>query len=254
MGGLLLKDPGPLRKSLYADAPVTPLQPQEVEAHPEHRALLASTQIILPVPVPYKGTPVFHSDEQFAKTQREAALLADQTPLGLNTPYRPGFKPGNTLNRIPPPGWAGKKPEVLASVTPVRPNRDVKVQYRDAIASIESRGSGDYGAVGPKHKTLGRALGRYQMMEGNIGSWSQEALGRELTVEQFLNSPKAQDIIFDHVFSGYVEEHGSPEAAAQAWFAGPGGVGKTGRKDVLGTSVGEYGREFQVELDRLNGK
>lgn len=115
--------------------------------------------------------------------------------------------------------------------------------YRDAIASIESKGSGDYGAVGPTNAKMGRALGRYQIMEANIGPWSREALGREVSAEEFMKNPQIQDAIFDHRFGQYVNKYG-PEGAAQAWFAGPGGVGKTDRKDVLGTTVGDYGSKF----------
>lgn len=119
--------------------------------------------------------------------------------------------------------------------------------YRDAIASIESAGSGDYSAVGPTHPKMGRALGRYQVMEANIGPWSKEALGKEVTPDEFLADPKLQDAVFDHVFKGYVDKYG-PEGAAQAWFAGPGGVGKVDRQDSLGTNVGEYGQKFLKAL------
>lgn len=119
--------------------------------------------------------------------------------------------------------------------------------FRDAIASIESAGSGDYAAVGPTHSKLGRALGRYQIMEANIGPWSREALGREVTPAEFMANPQIQDAIFDHKFGTYVDQFG-PEGAAQAWFAGPGGVGKTNRKDVLGTDVGSYGQKFMSAL------
>ncbi|WP_245410236.1 hypothetical protein [Falsochrobactrum shanghaiense] len=119
--------------------------------------------------------------------------------------------------------------------------------YRDAIASIESRGSGDYAAVGPRHPKMGRALGRYQIMEANIGPWSQEALGRTVTPAEFMSDPAIQDAVFDHRFGQYVGQFG-PEGAAQAWFAGPGGVGKTNRKDVLGTDVGTYGQRFTKAL------
>jgi hypothetical protein len=119
--------------------------------------------------------------------------------------------------------------------------------YRNAIAGIESAGSGDYSAVGPTNPKLGRALGRYQVMEGNLPSWSQEALGRTVTPEQFLADPKLQDSIFDHKFGSYVQQFG-PEGAAQAWFAGPGGVGKVNRKDALGTDVGSYGQKFMSAL------
>ncbi|APY13161.1 MULTISPECIES: hypothetical protein [unclassified Brucella] len=122
-----------------------------------------------------------------------------------------------------------------------------KAARRDAIASIESRGSGDYAAIGPRHPTMGRALGRYQVMEANIGPWSKAALGREVTVDEFIKNPDIQDAIFDHKFDGYVNQFGL-EGAAQAWFAGPGGVGKTNRHDSLGTDVGSYGQRFLAAL------
>lgn len=119
--------------------------------------------------------------------------------------------------------------------------------YRDAIASIESKGSGDYSAVGPTHPKMGRALGRYQVMESNIGPWSKAALGREVTPDEFLANPQIQDQIFDSQFKGYVDKYG-PEGAAQAWFGGPGGVGKLDRKDSLGTSIAAYTDKFKNAL------
>lgn len=121
---------------------------------------------------------------------------------------------------------------------------DPLARYRAAIAQIESAGSGGYAAVGPTHPRMGRALGKYQVMEANVGPWSREALGREITADDFLANPQYQDAIFNHRFGGYVERFG-PEGAAQAWFAGPGGVGRTERRDSLGTSVGEYTRKFR---------
>lgn len=124
--------------------------------------------------------------------------------------------------------------------------------YRNAIKSIESAGSGDYAAVGPAHPQLGRALGAYQVMEANVGPWSKEVFGKEMTPEQFLANPKAQDAIFDRKFGGYVQKFGSPEKAAQAWFAGEGGVG-TDRQDSLGTSVPEYSQKFAQALGGGSG-
>lgn len=126
------------------------------------------------------------------------------------------------------------------------------VAYRNAIKSIESAGSGDYAAVGPTHPQLGRALGAYGVMEANIGPWSKEVFGREMTPEQFLANPKAQDAIFDRKFGGYVQKYGSPEKAAQAWFAGEGGIG-TDREDSLGTSVPEYAQKFAQALGGGSG-
>lgn len=116
--------------------------------------------------------------------------------------------------------------------------------YRDAIASIESAGSGDYAAVGPTHPKMGRALGRYQVMESNIGPWSEAALGRQVSADEFMSNPEIQDKIFDHQFGQYVAKYG-PEGAAQAWFGGPGGVGKLNRKDSLGTTIAGYTDKFR---------
>jgi len=60
------------------------------------------------------------------------------------------------------------------------------------ISSVES--GGRYDALGPEVKTgmyAGeRALGKYQIMPGNLPSWSKEALGREVTSEEFLADPE----------------------------------------------------------------
>jgi hypothetical protein len=123
---------------------------------------------------------------------------------------------------------------------------------RDAIASIESAGSGDYQAVGPTHPRMGRALGRYQVMEANIPQWSREALGQEITSEQFLSSPELQDKIFDHRFGGYVQRFGSLEDAASAWFTGRPLAEGANRKDVLGTSGSGYVNRFTQAFNRFS--
>lgn len=91
--------------------------------------------------------------------------------------------------------------------------------YRDAIASIESAGSGDYSAMGPVTKSGDRAYGRYQVMGANIPDWSQAAIGRAVTPEEFVVSPEIQDAVFDHRFGGYVDQYG-PAGAASMWFSG----------------------------------
>src|SRR5512139_3921063 len=117
--------------------------------------------------------------------------------------------------------------------------------YADAIAGIES--GGRYDLLGPVTKSGDRAYGKYQVMGNNVGPWTKEVLGKEYTPAQFVADPKAQDAVFQAKFSQYAEKYG-PEGAAQAWFAGPGGVGKADRKDQLGTSVGSYGQRFMASL------
>lgn len=119
--------------------------------------------------------------------------------------------------------------------------------YRDAIASIESAGSGGYAALGPKVKGGDRAYGRYQVMGANIPQWTKAALGKSMTPQEFLKNPAAQDAVFDHRFGGYVAKYG-PEKAARAWFGGEGAVNKPKAKDPLGTDVASYGTKFMTAL------
>lgn len=119
--------------------------------------------------------------------------------------------------------------------------------FRNAIASIESDGSGGYAAIGPRDRRYGRPLGRYQVMEANLPEWSNAALGRTVTADEFLANPDIQDAIFDHRFGGYVDQYG-PEGAARAWFSGEGGMNNMGASDVLGTSNAEYSRRFNQAL------
>lgn len=118
-------------------------------------------------------------------------------------------------------------------------------QYNSAIASIES--GGNYGLLGPVTKTGDRAYGKYQVMGSNIGPWSEEALGRRLTAQEFISNPDLQDAVFNHRFGQYVKKYG-PNGAARAWFAGEGGMNDMGRKDQLGTSVASYGQRFDKAL------
>ncbi|MBB4064730.1 hypothetical protein [Gellertiella hungarica] len=134
-----------------------------------------------------------------------------------------------------------------APVTPVEraPLGDMTV-YAKAIQSIES--GGNYGALGPITKNGDRAYGAFQVMGNNIGPWSKEALGRSISAKEFLANPALQDKIFQHRFGGYVDKFG-PSGAAQAWFGGPGSVGKGGAwTDVLGTSGNAYVEKFNDSL------
>lgn len=118
---------------------------------------------------------------------------------------------------------------------------------RAAISSIES--GGRYDALGPM--TGGdRAYGKYQVMGANIGPWSKETFGKSVSPSEFLASPKIQDAIFDKKIGEYTSRFGD-RGAAQAWFGGPGSVGKNARTDVLGTSVGDYGDKYVNQLGEM---
>lgn len=142
---------------------------------------------------------------------------------------------GNPLANTPAPLSGGNIPAPQAA-TP---------DYAKAIASIES--GGNSGEVGPATRTGDRALGKYQVMASNVPEWTQAALGKALTPQQFLASPQAQDAVFQHQFGQYVQKYG-PEGAAKAWFAGPGGMNNLNASDSLGTTVASYARKFMNAL------
>lgn len=140
----------------------------------------------------------------------------------------------------------------LAKVIPVTraPLGDIS-SYAAAIKKIES--SGNYSAMGPITRNGDRAYGGYQVMGNNIGPWSKEALGRSISSSEFLANPDLQDQIFNHKFGSYVDKFG-PSGAAQAWFGGPGSVGKGGNgADILGTTGNSYVARFNDALGSASG-
>lgn len=120
-----------------------------------------------------------------------------------------------------------------------------KPNYGDAISSIES--GGNYRAIGPATKNGARALGKYQVMDFNVGPWSEEVIGRRVTPQEFIASPEIQDRIFQGKFGQYTQKYG-PEGAAKAWFAGETGMNNPNARDVLGTTVSGYAAKFNRAL------
>lgn len=110
-----------------------------------------------------------------------------------------------------------------------------------AIAAIES--GGKYDTLGPVTKTGDRAYGKYQVMGQNIPAWTKAHLGAEMTPDQFLANPEAQDKVFNGQFGQYSQKYG-PEGAARAWFAGEGGMNNPNARDQLGTTVSAYADKF----------
>ena len=122
------------------------------------------------------------------------------------------------------------------------------MDWANAIASIESAGSGDYSALGPITAKGNRAYGRYQVMDFNIGPWTEKYVGRRLTPEEFLASKEAQDAVFAGEFGGNVEKYGNPQDAASVWFTGKPVATGGNRKDILGTTGSGYVNKFNEAL------
>ena len=117
------------------------------------------------------------------------------------------------------------------------PSDDNITRIANAIARLES--GGKYDAMGPQTKSGDRAYGKYQIMGNNIPSWSKEALGRQITPDEFLAAPQLQDQIAHHRMGQYYNKYGNPQDVASMWFSGRP-LKNNNSRDVLGTSVPQY--------------
>jgi len=91
-------------------------------------------------------------------------------------------------------------------------------QFFSAI--VEQESGGDYDSVGVQ-TSYGRAYGKYQVLDSNIGNWTAKYYGKRLTPEQFRKNHKAQDMVARGVLKSYWNAYGARGAAA-AWYGGPG--------------------------------
>lgn len=96
-------------------------------------------------------------------------------------------------------------------------------QAAAAIRQIES--SGNYSALGPIVTNGGRydgdrAYGAYQVMGRNVPEWTQAALGRRMTPQEFIASTSAQDKVFAHQYRRNIERYGNAADAASVWHSG----------------------------------
>jgi hypothetical protein len=142
------------------------------------------------------------------------------------------------------------RPKTRASsgVEPVPGNLNDLSAAREALAAVESRGSGDYAAIGPvvnKGQYKGqRAYGRYQVMEGNIGPWTKEVFGKAYTTEEFMADPKIQDAVVEHQLKKSYNRYGNFDDAASVWFSGQP-VSKAGNRSDGFTTVPDYVKKFR---------
>lgn len=96
-----------------------------------------------------------------------------------------------------------------------RPNNRLNA-FIQAIAGQES--GGNYSAVNPDSG----AAGKYQIMPANFagqGGWDMDAIGRDISMQFYLNHPKVQERIARHKLREYFKQYG-PRGAASAWYSG----------------------------------
>lgn len=110
--------------------------------------------------------------------------------------------------------------------------------FLNAIAKQES--GGRYDAKGVRVKSGDRAYGKYQIMGNNFlkpGGWDKEALGRDVTLQEYMNNPDIQETMARHKLKQYFDRYGAADAAA-AWYGGPGAV-KSKHRDAPQSASGK---------------
>lgn len=108
------------------------------------------------------------------------------------------------------------------------------------VASAESAGSGGYNAIGPAKKNGDRPFGKYQVMASNIPQWTSQYVGREMTPEEFLRNPEAQERVFEGAFGDALKKYGNEKDALSWWHSNHPLAEAQNRKDVLGTTTPQY--------------
>lgn len=124
----------------------------------------------------------------------------------------------------------------------------------DVIGDMESGGRYDNvtTTVNPRTGQKQSALGKYGVMDFNVGPWTQQILGKAMTPQEFLSNPQAQDLVAKTKLGEYTAKYG-PEGAGRAWLGGEGGVSHPERSDAFGTTVGDYGKRYARALG-FNGQ
>lgn len=179
---------------------------------------------------------------QQAATQTEARRSLSENALASSVPPAPVGNPagaGRRAGRSEGPFSGGSK------------SGNGKLDaFLKAISAQES--GGNYSAIGVPTK-YGTAYGKYQILDSNIkgpGGWDKEALGRDITVQQFLKRPKLQERIAQSKLSNYFNQYGA-SGAAKAWYAGPGNADSNSDSPQYGgPSINDYAASV---LKRMRG-
>lgn len=105
------------------------------------------------------------------------------------------------------------------------------------VAEIES--GHDYRAVGVRTASGDRAYGKYQVMGSNVGRWTKEYLGIQMSIDEFLNDTFAQEKLAGMIFTDRIGEYGNLHDPVSLWFSGVV-AHENDRCDANKTCVPEY--------------
>ena len=121
-------------------------------------------------------------------------------------------------------------------------------EWKQRIARNESGLRKDaYTLVGERSRRGDYPYGKYQVMGENIPKWTKQYVGREMTPQEFLADPDAQETVANGQGGKYLAKYG-PEGLGLRGSLARSGMNDPNRKDTLGTHVAEYRRRFNIPL------
>ena len=126
------------------------------------------------------------------------------------------FAPQLYEQQKPPSSEEGFTLEQLEQILNEEKSKNVG-QLLKATKGVES--GGRYDATGPE-TGHGRAAGVYQVMPENIPSWTKEALGKEMTEDEFRNDPAAQEAVARFKMEQYYDKYGNVQDVSSVWHSG----------------------------------
>ena len=127
--------------------------------------------------------------------------------------------------------------------------------YEKFVSSIMAKESSNNYNARNKHSG---AMGAYQIMPANLGGtksgWDYEALGHDVTPQQFMASPQIQDQIARTKLQQYYNRYGAAGASV-AWYAGEGAANKYAKSGQASTRTEANGYpSVQAYVNAITGR
>lgn len=127
-------------------------------------------------------------------------------------------------------------------------NTNLESLYKNIANALAMYESGNNpGKTGSTKVTKGQyagenALGKYQIMPGNLPQWSKEAFGREVSKEEFLRTPELQDQVALTQIKKLYSKYGNEKDVFSSWLTGKP-LGSSNAKDDNGVGANQYVNE-----------
>ena len=113
-----------------------------------------------------------------------------------------------------------------------------------AIATIESGGTRNPYAARATASRGRYAIGKYQVLNTNVPSWTKEVLGQRMTPDEFKNNPEAQETVARAKISELLHKFGDPQDVAAVWFSGRPAKGNRAYDPFAKINVPQYLQKF----------